>query len=61
MTAERDSVNKAAEENLPPVLPHELIKLHGTMFAAIVRKQQNGCRNGCWHLKPIRLSKTFNS
>ena len=28
VTAERDSGNDATEEYLPPVLPHELVKLH---------------------------------
>ena len=41
MTAERDSVKEAAEENIPPVLPHDLFKLHGAKFAAIIRKQQD--------------------
>ena len=36
VTAERDSVNEATEENLPPVLPHELVKLCGAEFAAII-------------------------
>jgi hypothetical protein len=40
MTVERDSSNEATEENLPPVLPHELVKLCGAEFAAIIRKQQ---------------------
>ena len=40
MTAERDSSNEAIEENQPTVLPHELVKLRGAEFAAIIRKQK---------------------
>jgi hypothetical protein len=39
-TAERDSVNEAPKENLPTVLTHELVKLHGVKFTAIIRKKQ---------------------
>jgi hypothetical protein len=40
ITAERDSSNEATEENLPTVLPHELVQLRGAEFAAIIRKQK---------------------
>ena len=40
VTAEGDSSNEATEENLPLVLPHEFVKLHGAKFATIIRKQQ---------------------
>jgi hypothetical protein len=39
VTAERDTSNEAAEENLTHVLPHKIFKLHGAKFAAMIRKQ----------------------
>ena len=38
IVAERDSRNDAADF-MPPVLPHQLVKLRGREFAAIIRKQ----------------------
>ena len=40
MTAERDLINEATEDNLPLALPHELFKLHHAKSVAIIRKQQ---------------------
>ena len=35
---ERDSSNLPAEDQVPPVLPHELVKLKGRDFTSIVVK-----------------------
>ena len=56
MTAERDSSNEAAEENLSPVLPHELVNCRVPGLQPLLEGRRNSCRNGCWQLKPIRLS-----
>ena len=39
MVAEWDSMNEAANELLP-ILPHMLLKLHGKEFAEVLRKQK---------------------
>ena len=38
--AERDSRNDAAD-SMPPVLPHQLVKLRGRELAEIIRKQRD--------------------
>jgi len=38
--AERNSVNKSAD-NLPPVLPHQLVKIYGRDFTKIVSDHRN--------------------
>lgn len=40
IAAERDSRNDAAD-SMPPVLPHQLVKLRGRDFAAIIRSQRD--------------------
>jgi 7,8-dihydro-6-hydroxymethylpterin-pyrophosphokinase len=40
IVAERDSVNDAAK-SMPPVLPHELVKLRGREFANIIVQQKD--------------------
>jgi hypothetical protein len=40
VVAERDSSNEAAEE-IPPVLPHMLVKLRGGNFSQVLRIQRN--------------------
>ena len=61
MTAERDSNNETAEENLSPVLLHELVNCMVQSLQPLLESRRNSCRNGCWQWKPIRLSKTFKS
>ena len=61
MTAERDSSIEAAVENLSPVLPHELVNCMVSCVQPLLESRRISCRNGCWQLKSIRLSKTFKS
>ena len=39
MVAERDSMNEAANQ-IPPILPHMLLMLHGKDFAEVLQKQK---------------------
>jgi hypothetical protein len=41
IVAERASMNHAAE-SMPPVLPHQLVKLCGREFADIIPQQKDG-------------------
>jgi hypothetical protein len=41
--AERDSINQPTED-LPPVLPHQLVKLHGREFTSIISPHLNHLR-----------------
>ena len=61
MTAERDSSIEAAEENLSPVLPHELVNCMVSYVQQLLESRRIRSRNGCWQLKSIRLSKTFKN
>ena len=61
MNAERDSSNESPEENLSPVLPHELVNCMVPSLQPLLEGRRNSCRNGCWQLKQLRLSKTFKN
>jgi hypothetical protein len=39
VVAEQDSMNEATNE-IPPILPHMLLKLHGKDFAEVLQKQK---------------------
>ena len=59
VTAERDSSNEATEEDLPPVLPHELVKLRGAKFAAIIRKQQERLQEWVLAVEANKIEQEF--
>ena len=61
MTAESDTSIEAAEENLSPVLPHELVNCMVSYVQQLLESRRIRSRNGCWQLKSIRLSKTFKN
>ena len=47
VTAEQDSSNSATDE-IPPVLPHMLVKMHGRDFARIIWEQRSHLLLGPW-------------
>ena len=59
VVAERSSVNDAAEENLPPVLPHELVKLRGSQFSNIIRQQKDRLKTRLSEIEIDRLEQEF--
>jgi hypothetical protein len=59
VTAERDSSNEATEENLPPVLLHELVKLCGAVFAAFIQKQQEWLQEQVLMVEANKIEQDF--
>ena len=59
VTAEGDSSNETTEENLPPVLPHEFVKLHSAKFAAIIRKQQERLQERVSAVEANKIEQEF--
>ena len=50
---------RSTEENLPPVLPHELVKLRGAKFAAIIRKQQERLQEWVLAVEANKIEQEF--
>jgi hypothetical protein len=58
IVAERDSVNHAAE-SMPPVLPHQLVKLRGREFADIILQQKDRLSVVCSLQKMEHIERDF--
>ena len=59
MITERDSSNEAAEENLSPVLPHELVNCMVPKFAAIIRKQKEQLQEWVLAMEANKIEQDF--
>jgi hypothetical protein len=59
VTAETDSGNEATEEDLPPVLSHELVNLHGTKLTVMIRKQQERLQERVMAVEANKIEQDF--
>ena len=60
MVAEQDSINEAANEILP-IFPHMLLKLHGKDFAEVLQKQKEHLLKDGLKSKLMLLSESFKN